>query len=59
MNAQFSHSLIEQEELHFYSCVSDVMQAFMDHGVKDILKEVNKNPKLHQQMVEYFKQLDK
>lgn len=59
MNSQFPNSLIEQEEMHFYSCVSDVMEAFLDHGVKDILKEVDKNPKIHQQILEYFQQLNK
>lgn len=54
----YSHTLIEQEEMHFYSCVHSVMDAFLDHGVKDILKEAQKNPKIHQQLVEYFKNVN-
>jgi hypothetical protein len=46
--------LLEEEEMHFYSCVSDVQVAFLDHGVKNILKEIEKNPKLHNQLLEYF-----
>jgi len=58
INNDYSHTLLEQEEMHFYSSVHDVMEAFLDHGVKDILKEVDKNPKLHQQLVDYFKNVN-
>jgi hypothetical protein len=58
INNDYSHTLLEQEEMHFYSCVHNVAEAFLDHGVKDILKEVDKNPKLHQQLVEYFKNVN-
>ena len=58
MNQDYSHVVIEQEEMNFYSCVHNVVDAFLDFGVKDILKEVDKNPKLHQQLVEYFKNVN-
>lgn len=59
MISQHPNGIIEQEEMHFYSCVNDVLEAFLDHGVKDILREVNKNPKIRNQILEYFQQLDK
>lgn len=59
MISQDPINIIEQEEMHFYSCVNDVLEAFLDHGVKDILREVNKNPKIHQQVIEYLQQLNK
>ena len=40
----YSHTLLEQEEQHFYSCVMDVVEAFQTHGAMNILKEVMKNP---------------
>jgi hypothetical protein len=49
------YQILEQEEINFYSCVHNVTEAFLDHGVKVILNEVEKNPKLHRQLVEYFK----
>jgi hypothetical protein len=59
MISQHPKNIIDQEEMHFYSCVNDVLEAFLDHGVKDILREVNKNPKIHQQVIEYLQQLNK
>jgi hypothetical protein len=53
-NDDAARTILEEEEMHFYSCVSDVIVAFLDHGVKNILKEIEKNPKLRNQLVEYF-----
>lgn len=55
MNHDYSQVIQEQEEMHFYSCVTDVMEAFSYHGAKTILAEIDKNPKFHKQMVEFLK----
>lgn len=46
----YSHTLLEQEEEHFYSCVADVVNAFRTHGVAEILQEVSKNTDINQQL---------
>ena len=46
----YSHTLLEQEEEHFYSCVTDVVNAFRIHGVAGILHEVSKNTDINQQL---------
>jgi hypothetical protein len=46
----YSHTLVEQEEMHFYSCVADVLDAFQTHGVDHVLKEIAKNPQLKQEL---------
>jgi hypothetical protein len=53
----YSHTLLEQQEMHYFSCVQDVQEAFQTHGIKDILSEVCKNPQLNQQLTEYIKSL--
>ena len=50
MIEDYSHTLLEQEEMHFYSCVADVIRAFQCHGVSHILQEVAKNPQLKQEL---------
>jgi hypothetical protein len=50
MIEDYSHTLLEQEEMHFYSCVADVLRAFQCHGVSHILQEVAKNPQLKQEL---------
>jgi hypothetical protein len=50
MIEDYSHTLLEQEEQHFYSCVADVIRAFQCHGVSNILYEVAKNPQLNQEL---------
>jgi len=42
MIEDYSHTLLEQEEMHFYSCVADVLRAFQCHGAGHILHEVMK-----------------
>lgn len=53
----YSHTLLEQQEMHYFSCVHDVQEAFQTHGIKDILSEVCKNPQLNQQLTDYIKSL--
>ena len=53
----YSHTLLEEQEMHYFSCVQDVQEAFQTHGIKDILSEVCKNPQLNQQLTEYIKSL--
>jgi hypothetical protein len=50
MIEDYSHTLLEQEEMHFYSCVADVIRAFQCHGASHILHEVAKNPQLKQEL---------
>jgi hypothetical protein len=50
MIEDYSHTLLEQEEMHFYSCVADVTEAFLTHGTINILHEVAKNPQLNQEL---------
>jgi hypothetical protein len=50
MIEDYSHTLLEQEEMHFYSCVADVIRAFQCHGTTHILQEVAKNPQLNQEL---------
>jgi hypothetical protein len=45
----YSHTLLEQEE-HFHSCVTDVVNAFRIHGVAEILHEVSKNTDINQEL---------
>ena len=45
----YSHTLLEQEE-HFHSCVTDVVNAFRIHGVAGILHEVSKNTYINQEL---------
>ena len=53
----YSHILLEEQEMHYFSCVHDVQEAFQTHGIKDILSEVCKNPQLNQQLTDYIKSL--
>jgi hypothetical protein len=46
----YSHTLLEQEKEHFYSCVTDVVNAFKTHGVAEILHEVSKNTDINQEL---------
>lgn len=50
MIEDYEHTLLEQEEQHFYSCVADVISAFQCHGAGHILHEVSKNPQLNQEL---------
>lgn len=50
----YSHTLLEQEEMHFYSSVSDVLDAFKTHGVDHVLREVSKNTFIKQQLREWL-----
>jgi hypothetical protein len=54
MIEDYSHTLLEQEEMHFYSCVADVLRAFQCHGAGHILYEVMKNPQLKQELTSLF-----
>jgi hypothetical protein len=49
--------MLEEQEMHYFSCIQDVQEAFQTHGIKDILSEVCKNPQLNQQLTEYIKSL--
>mgnify|MGYP003343166562 FL=1 len=46
----YSHTLLEQEEMHFYSCVADVLEAFQTHGIDHVLNEVSKNTVIKQEL---------
>jgi len=46
----YSHTLLEQEEEHFYSCVADVVDAFKIHGTENIMREVSKNTYINQEL---------
>jgi hypothetical protein len=50
MIEDYSHTLQEQEEQHFYYCVSAVLRAFESHGTYNILKEICKNPHIKQEL---------
>lgn len=54
MIEDYSHIMLEQEEMHFYSCVADVIRAFQCHGTSHILHEVMKNPQLKQELSVLF-----
>jgi hypothetical protein len=54
MIEDYSHTLLEQEEMHFYSCVADVVEAFQTHGAINVLKEAMKNPQLNQELSVLF-----
>jgi len=54
MIEDYSHTQLEQEEMHFYSCVADVLRAFQCHGAGHILHEVMKNPQLKQELISLF-----
>ena len=57
--ADYQQIAQEEEEMHYYSCLQDVMDAFQTHGIKDILSEISKNPKLNQELTEYINSLTK
>jgi hypothetical protein len=57
LTEDYSHTLLEEQEMHYFSCVRDVLDAFETHGIKDILSEVCKNPQLNQQLTDYIKSL--
>lgn len=46
----YSHTLLEQEEMHFYSCIADVLDAFKTHGVDHVLNEIAKNTVMKQEL---------
>ena len=46
----YSHTLLEQEEMHFYSCIADVLEAFQTHGIDHVLNEVAKNTVIKQEL---------
>jgi len=54
MIEDYSHIMLEQEEMHFYSCVADVIRAFQCHGTMNVLREVAKNPQLKQELSVLF-----
>jgi hypothetical protein len=45
---------VEQEEMHFYSCIADVLDAFQTHGVDHVLSEISKNTVMKQQLREWL-----
>jgi hypothetical protein len=49
--------LQEQEEMHYNSCLQDVLEAFQTHGIKSFLSEIRKNPVLNQELTVYIKSL--
>ena len=46
----YSHTLLEQEEMHFYSSIADVLDAFKTHGVDHVLNEIAKNTVIKQEL---------
>jgi len=50
----YSHTLLEQEEEHFYSCVAGVVDAFKIHGTANIMREVSKNTYINQELSVLF-----
>lgn len=59
INNDYSHTLLEQEEMMFYSCLNDTLDAFRTFGIKDMLKEVQKDPKLNAQLVDFINSFQK
>jgi hypothetical protein len=55
----YSHTLLEQEEMMFYSCLHDTLDAFRTFGIKSMLKEVQKDPKLNSQLVDFINSFQK
>lgn len=58
MVEDYSHTLLEDEERHFHSCVADVLDAFKTHGTNHILQEVAKNTVIKQQLSKVLQELD-
>jgi hypothetical protein len=58
MIEDYSHTLLEQEEMAFNFAVLDVQSALSTFGVKYILDEVVKNPFIKQELKAYLKVLD-
>jgi hypothetical protein len=54
INDSYLQQMAEEEEMHFYSCVNDVKEAFDYHGLPAILHEVMKEPKYAKMVAAYF-----
>jgi hypothetical protein len=52
--ASMWQQLSEEEEMHFYTSINDVKEAFQYHGIPAILDEVMKDPKIRNQFVAYL-----
>ena len=59
MQEDYSHTILEDEERHFHSCVADVMDAFKTHGTSHVLHELAKNPQWKQELSSCLKALDR
>lgn len=59
MQEDYSHTILEDEQRHFHSCVADVMDAFKTHGTRHVLQELAKNTQWKQELSSCLKALDK
>lgn len=55
----YSHTLLEQEEMAYNFSIMDVENAFAQFGVAPILDEVVKNPFIKQELTAYLERLAK
>lgn len=59
LDNDYSHTLLEQEEMAYNFSILDVEGAFATFGVARILDEVCKNPFIKQELTAYVRGLDK
>jgi hypothetical protein len=59
MSDSIWQQLFEEEEMHFYQSVNDVISAMKYHGVPAIMEEIAKNATLRQQLQSYLTKIIK
>jgi len=59
MNNSIWQQISEEEEMHFYHSVNDVISAMQYHGVSAIMEEISKNTTLRQQLHGYLTKIIK
>lgn len=53
-NDSYLQQMQQEEEMHFYTCVMDVKDAFEYHGLPAIMHEVLKDPKFSKMFSAYL-----
>ena len=59
MSESIWQQISEEEEMHFYHSVNDVISAMQYHGVPAIMEEIAKNTTLRQQLHGYLTKIIK
>lgn len=59
MDNSLWQQISDEEEMHFYHCVNDVISAMQYHGLPAIMEEVAKDATIRQQLHSYLTKIIK